>query len=61
MEYEIKLLGERAALTKIFNYFCKTPSRRDRHYAFNTYYLDTPDKDFSMQDIPYAIAQACLK
>lgn len=46
MEYEIKLLGERAALTKIFGYFAKQPVTRSRHYAFNTYYLDTPANDF---------------
>lgn len=46
-EYEVKLLGERVALTKIFDYFCKAaPVKRNRNYAFNTYYLDTPDKDF---------------
>lgn len=45
-EYEIKLLGENVALTKIFNYFAEQPSTRDRNYAFNTYYLDTPDMQF---------------
>ncbi len=41
MEYEIKLLGEQSALTRIFNNFVNAaPVIRDRHYAFNTYYLD---------------------
>ena len=47
IEYEVKLLGERVALRKIFDYFRKAaPPKRNRNYAFNTYYLDTPDKDF---------------
>lgn len=39
-EYEIKLIGERVALERIFNRFATYPSVRDRHYSFNTYYLD---------------------
>lgn len=40
-EYEIKLLGEKVALRKIFNYFVEAaPTKRNRNYAFNTYYLD---------------------
>jgi len=42
-EYEIKLLGEQVALKNIFRNFMKTPSVRDRHYSFNTYYLDYAD------------------
>lgn len=40
-EYEVKLLGEQVALKKIFDYFCNAaPVKRNRNYAFNTYYFD---------------------
>ena len=47
IEYEIKLLGERHALQEIFNRFAEMPSVRDRHYSFNTYYLDYNSSFFS--------------
>lgn len=43
-EYEIKLLGEQASLSTIFRQFMRTPSIRDRNYAFNTYYFDDNDR-----------------
>lgn len=47
-EYEIKLLGEPVALRKIFNYFHDAaPVKRNRNYAFNTYYLDSDDRFFN--------------
>lgn len=47
MEYEIKLLGKQKELSKIFNLFCTSSyAKRNRNYAFNTYYLDTVEGEF---------------
>lgn len=55
MEYEAKLLGAREALSRCYrNFMAAADSLRDRHYSFNTYYLDNPrgafyDAGFSLR------------
>lgn len=44
IEHELKITGNPQELQSIVKTFMShTKSHRDRHYSFNTYYLDTPD------------------
>lgn len=47
MEYEIKILGAKETLARCYrNFVAAADSLRDRHYSFNTYYLDDARESF---------------